>query len=282
MKGWLIYDRVQYEKNAWFADEIIKYCSAFSDIELIIAEELSFGTAGGSISFSVGGVVKPAPGYAVCRTIFPLLSYTLEQDGVRVFNRYAISAICNDKRYTVATVAKAGVPIADTLFCGSRSAAGPTRGFDYPHVIKSVDGHGGAEVFLVNGEDEKKAAINAIFPKDHLEQKVCGERGRDLRVYVLGGEILYAVMRSSDGFKSNYSLGGKAEAYTLGEDEKRAVNAILKALPVTPDFVGVDFIPDGGKLVFNEIEDVVGSRMLYRVYGLDVARLFADHIKRSL
>jgi gamma-F420-2:alpha-L-glutamate ligase len=48
------------------------------------------------------------------------------------------------------------------------------------------------------------------------------------------------------------------------------------------DFVGVDFIRDEGKWILNEIEDVVGSRMLYKTANIDVADLYLKHVAKSI
>ena len=48
------------------------------------------------------------------------------------------------------------------------------------------------------------------------------------------------------------------------------------------DFVGVDFIRDEGKWILNEIEDVVGSRMLYKTANLDVAELYLQHVAKQM
>ena len=39
---------------------------------------------------------------------------------------------------------------------------------------------------------------------------------------------------------------------------------------------GVDLMCDGGRPVVNEVEDVVGSRMLYRTSDIDIVSLFLD------
>ena len=53
---------------------------------------------------------------------------------------------------------------------------------------------------------------------------------------------------------------------------------IVSALGTVPDFVGIDFFPDVNGPVFNEIEDVAGTRMLYSVYGIDAAKVYADYM----
>ena len=51
------------------------------------------------------------------------------------------------------------------------------------------------------------------------------------------------------------------------------VSGLLEA-----DYIGIDLIRDGGRYVFNEIEDAVGARMLYEVSELDAAGLFMEYI----
>ena len=44
-------------------------------------------------------------------------------------------------------------------------------------------------------------------------------------------------------------------------------------------YVGIDFIlDDNNKFIFNEIEDVVGSRMLYQVSDIDIVDLYLNKI----
>ena len=283
MTGWVIYDRKQYDQNKWFADELARYCSAFSAVKLIIAEKLKFGICDNSISFYYEGVPLKIPGYAIVRTIYPLLSFALEESGVRIFNRYAISQVCNDKRLTYLIASGSRVPIMQTAMYDRRFFdSGVLEAAEYPCVLKSAMGHGGKEVFLAESADEMRQCLSQIPSNEFLLQKRCDTVGKDLRVYLLGGEIIGAVLRSSSCFKSNYSLGGSVERYRLNAEEENSVYSVLECLPAPADFVGVDFLLDREGLIFNEIEDVVGSRMLYKTCGLNVACLFAKHVQRCV
>ncbi len=282
MTGWLIYDKKQYDINKWFADEIIKYCSEFCSMKLIIVERLKFGILDNE-AFVYDGIPAQKPDFAIVRTIYPLLSFFMESLGVRLFNQYAISKICNDKRLTYTLVSGCGIPIMPTVFHDRRFfSADQINESDFPLVLKSVSGHGGKEVFLINDINELEGKIQTLPTDDFLTQKVCGTVGRDLRVYVMGGKIIGSVLRSSDSFKSNFSLGGKAEYYTLSDKEESDVNSVIDCLSCLPDLVGIDFLPDDGRLVFNEIEDVVGTRMLYQTTNINVALEFSKYIKENI
>ena len=104
------------------------------------------------------------------------------------------------------------------------------------------------------------------------------DRGRDKRVYLLGGKVLACVERHSQrDFRSNFSLGGSAEPADVSDAELRAVRLINGELK--PDFVGVDFIYKDGVPLLNEVEDIVGTRMLYELTYIDAVGEYAKYIK---
>lgn len=283
MTGWLIYDKSQYDKNKWFAEKLMSECSQFSDIRLIITENLQFGVCDGEYLYKYNGEPLAPADFAISRTIFPFLSCFLEQSGTRVFNGSTVSELCNDKRATYTAAARLGVPIMRTEFYDRKFFnVDFLKNAEYPIIIKSAGGHGGNEVFYVPDFNEAKKCISLIKSDDFLAQEICHTVGKDLRVYVLAGKIIGCVLRSSDTFKSNYSLGGKAEPYSADSNVKSAVEKILTVFEKTPDFIGIDFLIDKDRLIFNEIEDVVGTRTLYKTSDTDPARLFSEHIRAEL
>lgn len=149
--------------------------------------------------------------------------------------------------------------------------------FEYPYIIKTCAGHGGSQVFMVENRMQEKQVLQSIEHEKYIKQKVCSDLGKDVRVYILGNEIVEAVLRTSkESFKSNYSLGGNVEKYSLNDREKEMVYAITKELPL--DYAGIDFTFHNGRAVFNEIEDAVGARMLYQVSDFDIVQIFVKYI----
>ena len=130
---------------------------------------------------------------------------------------------------------------------------------------------------LIVKKCHKFLSVEALF----LYQELCDTPGRDLRVYLVGKKIVGAMLRSSDSdFRANYSLGGKAEVYNLDDAEKSLVETITG--PLSVGHCGIDFLFHKGNLIFNEIEDMVGSRMLYRHTRTDVVSLYLDEILEKL
>ena len=102
--------------------------------------------------------------------------------------------------------------------------------------------------------------------------------GKDLRVWVIGGKIICSVLRvSKTDFRSNYCLGGEAVPYALSQSETELIKKIISL--VKGDYYGIDFVFNNGKIVFNELEDTVGARMVYAKTDIDIISLFAEYIK---
>ncbi len=184
-----------------------------------------------------------------------------EARGVRVFNPAAFTALANDKQAAYDFMEAHGIPVL------------PTRYGTPPFIKKPRDGHGGAGVMMCKSAAEYDETMVCQKPADTL--------GRDLRVWVLGGRIYGAMLRVSEtDFRANFCLGGRATAYTLNGEETALVKKITTL--VKGDYYGVDLVFDGGKPVFNELEDAVGARMLYSCTEKDVLLDYAEYIRQAL
>lgn len=187
-----------------------------------------------------------------------------EDRGIRVFNGAQFTRLANDKQLCYDFMEQNGIEIM------------PTRYRDVPFVKKPKDSHGGQGVVMCFDK--------ADYDENMVCQKPASDLGRDVRVWVLGGEIICAFLRVSDtDFRSNYCLGGRAEKYNLNEEEKSKVNRIIDLVtPLGADYYGIDFVFDNGKAVFNELEDAVGARMVYANTEIDIIGMYIDYIKGSL
>lgn len=154
-------------------------------------------------------------------------------------------------------------------------------------ILKSVDGHGGSEVaelFCPYGGTGKKGqeaweklyhALLLFQGKECILQEKIESDSRDVRVYILGGKLYQAIARKGKkDFRSNFSLGGSASCYKLSGQELGYVKQFLRAFKKEIlGLAGLDFIiRKDGKLIFNELEEMVGTRMLYQVTDCNVVR----------
>lgn len=270
-KGVLLYTPDDAKKNRWFIDSLIK---AGRDRDLSITLCVSPSDIPEDIDFAIN------------RSRSSLITDILEERGIDVFNNSFVTEVTGDKWDTYCCL-KSRVPMADTKPASKKCP------MDFPCIVKPRHGHGGRDIFLAENEKEYSHALDIICSREYTDftgklffeeaivQRVL-DPGKDLRVYVLGNKILAAVLRTNDkDFRSNYSLGGHAETV---EPDNEILSIIDKLCTLFNfDFAGIDFIFDGGRPVLNEIEDAVGSRMLYSLIpDIEIPKLFIDHILKKI
>ncbi len=272
MNAWLIYDHEGADRNRDYIDYHYEVGSRYGvNFKLLYAEDPDLSVRDGK------------PDFAVVRAIRPDINKRLEECGIPTYNNSKVSFITNHKGRCVSYISEnTDVPVIPTEVI--------TRGDDVRarlegkegYVIKSASGHGGTSV--------RRVAVSEHF-YDDIEKCIAGDDlilqpfvdgpGEDVRVYVIGKEIIAAAKRRApEGeFRANASLGGLVERYTLSEKETEYVRRITDVF----DFgmVGIDFIVDErGEFVFSEIEDVVGARMLYKTYPeIDILDKYIKYLK---
>ena len=260
VKGILVYTSADAEYNKWFIDHIIeegRKCNL--DIRLVLSDKEE--VSDNDIDF------------AIVRNRDSKLCKRLEENNIRCFNSSYVVNIGNDKWEMYKDFNSAGIPVMYTQ---------KTK-LPYPFVMKPVNGHGGENVYLIKNADEYESVISNIPDErqgDLIYQVIATEKGRDIRVYVVGGIILTAMERiavdTEKDFRSNYSLNGNAKEHALTDEELKLAAKV--ADHIKADFVGIDLIYNNGRPVVNEIEDAVGTRMLYSLTDIDPVREFVAHI----
>ncbi len=258
MKLWIIYSRFEAERNKRAIELYFEGCEKRGiGAELKITED--------------GTELQDLPDAAVVRIMAPELSARLEGAGVKVYNNSFLSRVANNKAETYKYLSENGIKIPET-FLVTDDFTPPY----YPIVMKPACGKGGRDVEMIHSlsefENYKKRAGGKI-----LAQRVVSEPGKDLRVYIVGGRIVCAMLRVSESdFRSNFCLGGRAERYFLSEEEEKEVMKIVSLFDIA--YCGIDFMFDGGRIIFNEIEDAVGARMVYTYTDIDIIGKFLDFI----
>ena len=184
--------------------------------------------------------------------------------GAKVFNGAEFCRIANDKQLCYDFMQKRGIKIM------------PTRYSIPPFVKKPKNSHGGNGVVMCRSAEE--------YDENQVCQMPAYDLGKDVRVWVLGGEIVASILRVSDtDFRSNYCLGGRAELYNLSAEETAEVQKIIDLVsPLGAHYYGIDFVFNHGKAVFNELEDTVGARMVYDLTDIDIIDRYIEYIKNNI
>ena len=276
VKGILVYTSADAEYNKWFIDHIIeegRKCNL--DIRLVLSDKEEVSDID-EISYREE-VPDNDIDFAIVRNRDSKLCKRLEENNIRCFNSSYVVNIGNDKWEMYKDFNAAGIPVMYTQ----------RTKLPYPFVMKPVDGHGGENVYLIKNADEYKRAIDTKPDEktgEFIFQVPATEKGRDIRVYVVGGIILTAMERiavdTEKDFRSNYSLNGNAKEHALTDEELKLAAKV--ADHIKADFVGIDLIYNNGRPVVNEIEDAVGTRMLYSLTDIDPVREFVAHIAEHI
>jgi len=249
MKPILIYSKEEAKRNRFAVDKICALLGA----ELKTPE------------------YRGAASYVINRTNDYKIAEYFENRGIRVFNSSSFSKLANDKQACYDFMERNGVEIM------------PTRYQTPPFVKKPKNGHGGRGVVMCNSADE--------YDENSVCQKPASDLGKDLRVWVINGKIITSILRvSKTDFRSNFCLGGKAIPYPLSADEEKHVKKIIDVCRTIGDspqwysgfYYGIDFVFNEGKIVFNELEDTVGARMVYAKTNIDILKRFCDELKASI
>lgn len=272
MNGWLVYERDNIQRNQFFVDRWMRAAARRGiALQLVTTDVIRMGVMDGALFLSDGE--GNVPDFLVMRAQYQRLSEHAEQMGIPVYNNARVSRFCNDKRRTHQLLSSL-VPMMNTAFVLSETRDCP---FPYPVVVKASHACGGRQVHMAKDDASFRAALAALSPDSAVVQPLCDTPGRDVRVYVLGDRIVGAMLRHSESdFRSNVGLGGGSRPYEIDDVLLGHVDRIRGLFRF--GLVGVDFLFDKGRLVFNEIEDAVGTRMLYMHTDRDIAADYLDFI----
>lgn len=262
MKGYVYYSSEDSIRNSAFIDDLINEAKAIGiKLQLLVDNEQPSADAK-FILFRGRNFDK---------------AKSFEREGFHVFNRSEVNKIANNKLRTFELATLLGIPAVPT-----RRICVIDEIEAYPVVLKTVDGHGGSEVILATTVEQAELFFSKFNKRELIIQPYIESGSQDIRVFMLGQVILGAVKRTGkDSFKSNYTLGGSVENYTLSSYQETEVITIARALK--SNYIGIDFLllPDG-RWLLNEVEDPVGARSFYKVYNISIARMLIDYIKLQI
>lgn len=221
------------------------------------------------------------------------LARRMEQSGLRVFNSARAIALCDDKTLTCLALQEKSVAQPDFLLC-PQTFPGVGYGdmafikeagdaLSWPMVIKEGCGSFGQQVYLAQNAGEAQQILAAIGAKPVLLQRFIGESaGRDLRLYVVDGQVIAAIERRNHhgDFRANIENGGNAQAYQPTSDECALAVSACRALGL--DFAGVDILPSRTGPLICEVNSNAHFMGLHSATGVNPADHILSYIRRTL
>jgi RimK family alpha-L-glutamate ligase len=205
--------------------------------------------------------------------------HRLEDRGVRVMNSPRAIERTVDKFWTSALLEQCGLPTPDTIVCETPEEAVAAFRELGDVIVKPLFGSMGLGMVRVSEEEMAFRVFKTIeqIRGVYYLQRAIEHEGRDIRVFVVGGRVLAAIERRSDGWRTNLSRGGTARPIELSE--AWAGLAVRAAAAVGAEYAGVDLLParDGTVYVL-EVNGIPGWQGLQEATGVDVAGAIIDHL----
>lgn len=207
--------------------------------------------------------------------------------GVRTVNRAAVVATCGDKLLTTAALTRAGVPSPVTQIAFTPEAAlDAIEAMGYPVVVKPVIGSWGRLVAKVNDREaaeallEHKSVLGHFLHEIFYLQEYIRKPGRDIRLIIMGDEIVSSIYRASEHWVTNTARGARAAPCPLDAALAKIARAAARA--VGGGFLAIDVIedPDRGYLV-NEINPTPEFRGSETATGADIPNKLIDYLAQQ-
>lgn len=232
---------------------------------------------------------KPIPDFIIPRMGSDTTYYALavirqlEHLGVYVCNSSSAIEMTRDKLHIHQIMAQSNLPTPKTMLVKYPVSTNIVKQeIGFPLIIKNITGTHGSGIYLCESEGKFEDLMELIYsnsPKANiiLQEFIANSRGRDLRVFVLGGRIVGCMKRFSEtSFKANYSRGGGVEAFELTPEIEWLSTETARLLDL--DVAGIDLLFDEKGYKICEANSAPGFKGLEKVVGNNVAEQILDYI----
>ncbi len=210
----------------------------------------------------------------------------LELGGTPTVNSYRTAATCADKLLTTTALAACGLPQPRTRLAFSAEAAlAAVEELGYPVVLKPVVGSWGRLLARVNDRDaaeailEHREVLGSYQHSIFYIQEYVAKPGRDIRAFVVGGQTICAIYRTSPHWITNTARGGQASNCPVTPEIADLCERAAQA--VGGGVVAIDLLEHGERgLLVNEVNHTMEFRNSIHTTGVDIPRHVAEYVLR--
>ncbi|EIM05629.1 hypothetical protein A1A1_14974 [Planococcus antarcticus DSM 14505] len=233
------------------------------------------------------------PDFAILLDKDILLGYFLKSRGVPVYNDPTVIDLCDNKATQYVQLAAQGLPMPRTIVApkvypnfsilDSGYFEKVIERLELPMIIKEGHGSFGMKVYLIETEEQFYEKVDSLRGIDFVFQEfIASSRGRDIRVNIVGGQIVAAMYRYSEtDFRANITNGGVASPIKLTLAQKEMALAAAHAVGAT--FAGVDLLfGENDEPLVCEVNAAAHIRNILNVTGINVADAMIAYILEDL
>jgi RimK family alpha-L-glutamate ligase len=231
-------------------------------------------------------IVRRMPGGTAERVFYRMDAvHMLEEYGVYVINPALSIEKSVNKHYTSALLEKAGITSPRTVV--TESFTGAMRAFEElggDVVVKPLFGSLGAGITRLTDGDIAYRVFRALESTQSVFyiQEYIPHGNADIRVFVIGGEVVASMRRVAAGWKTNISSGAAPEPYEpTGEEVETSLKA---AETLGLEYTGVDLMrsEEDGTLYTLEVNSTPGWEGLQKVTSVGIAERLVEYVFKQL
>jgi gamma-F420-2:alpha-L-glutamate ligase len=298
LKGWILYKTPQIELSpeAYEIHRLIETAGKKGiEIEVVSPDQFDLVvTKEDRKSILLNGEVVSLPDFLLPRmgagtTYFGMAVIRhLERLGVYTVNSAQCIDTVKDKLYSQQILAENNIPVPKTMLGKYPIDDSLVEKYlKFPLVVKTLSGSLGKGVFLCDSKsqfNDLMGLIHVTNPKLNiiLQEFIESSRGKDLRVFVVGGRPIACIERSSNdnNFKANYSRGGQVTQFEMTPEVKWLATETARLFGL--EIAGIDLLFDGKHFKICEANSSPGFKGIESCCDIDIADEIYNFIKVRL
>jgi [lysine-biosynthesis-protein LysW]--L-2-aminoadipate ligase len=206
-----------------------------------------------------------------------------EKLNVLAVNRYQVASLCADKFATSLVLHQNGVPVPRfALVFNEKQALKAIEDLGgFPVVIKPTHGSWGRLLAKVNDRESLEAILEHKqilgSPQHHsfYIQEYVEKPGRDIRAFVIEGEVICAIYRNSPHWITNTARGAKATKCEVNDELAEICKKASEA--VGGGILGIDIFETKEGYKINEINHATEFRNSEEPTGISISGAIIDY-----
>lgn len=270
--------------NSWYYRDLVRAGGDEYAIELVAFSRLAAGISQHQETIYSGDqtlhpfdavLVRSMPAGSLEQVVFRMNALArLEAAGKLVINPAKSLEIAIDKHLALARLRDVKLPVPQTHVCQNVNDA--MQAFEQlggDIVIKPIFGGEGRGLTRISDEALALRAFQMLSQNGAVLylQRFYPHRGYDIRLLVIGDEVLGMRRRNDHDWRTNVSHGAETESVEVNDHQRET--AIRASTAVGAPLVAVDLLPtQAGQTMILEVNAVPGWRALARTLKLDVSR----------
>ena len=287
MKAWLVTNKYYISKSFDRIKYLLHESAKSFDIELIEYNNLEMQ----NLLFN-DNYTKPS--FVLFWDKDVKLASMIESKGIKVFNSSDSIRLCDDKSLTYLKLLNSNIKQPKTIFSPLLYYHDTTeddgyidfilKSFEFPFVFKECFGSFGQQVSLINSKSELIDKIKSIgFCPYIIQELIKSSFGKDLRVYVVGDEVIASMKREnlSGDFRANIEVGSSGTPYEASNKQIEMALKVTKELGLS--FGGIDLLfGENEEPIFCEANSNAYFNEIDKVSGVKIENKIFEHILKSI